>query len=277
MNLKKFFSLVLFLFCVSLLIKESHFVKVLHAETLLPFVGVITEDNVNIRAGQSSNFEKLTSLDKDAPVLVLDKSYSWYKIKLPKQSSNFISSKYLNFIDSKIAEVTANKVNVRARPTDKSSVLGQVNKGDKLDVIQISKDWVEIKAISNSYGWVSEEFIKFVTKDLSVLDQKKEEVVLNKKVEPSIIEKNEPIVTQETIIKKVKINGLLVFDKNAVDQNKLYRLEAANKTSIFLIAPAYVLNDFIDYQIEVEGTLNNIINSSDSSSTINVSKIQIML
>jgi len=60
----------------------------------LPFLAESTGDNVNVRAGQSANFERLCQLSEGEEVVVLDKEYSWYKIQTALTATKQIRSKY---------------------------------------------------------------------------------------------------------------------------------------------------------------------------------------
>ena len=84
------------------------------ANETFPFVAEITENNVSVRAGQSINFEKICTLKKGDEVLVTDKQYSWYKIKLPQEAKSFVSEKYVVMKNDHEAEIVGDRVNVRA-------------------------------------------------------------------------------------------------------------------------------------------------------------------
>src|ERR1044071_6373446 len=69
------------------------------AQPSFPFVAEVNSDQVNVRAGQSSNFEKVYQLAKNDQVVVVNQSYSWYKIRLPKLAKSFIADKYVKLLD----------------------------------------------------------------------------------------------------------------------------------------------------------------------------------
>ena len=50
-------------------------------QEFFPFVAQINTDEINVRAGQSTNFEKICTVKKSEKLIVVDKSFSWYKIE----------------------------------------------------------------------------------------------------------------------------------------------------------------------------------------------------
>lgn len=56
--------------------------------------------------------------------------------------------------------VTANVLNVRVRPGTKHTVVAQLEKGEKVDVIRMEEGWYEIAAPKTADVWVAAAFIK---------------------------------------------------------------------------------------------------------------------
>ncbi len=129
------------------------------SEQHFPFIASILKDQVNVRAGPSTNFEKLMSLNKGEEVVVLERNYSWYKIKLPSQARCYISQEFVKIINENVGEVIANRVNLRAGAGVQFSVIGQVNKGDPVHIIEHLEEWYRIEPPQNSYGWLLAEYL----------------------------------------------------------------------------------------------------------------------
>ncbi|MFA5260975.1 MAG: SH3 domain-containing protein, partial [Candidatus Omnitrophota bacterium] len=127
-----------------------------------PFVGEISTQNyLNIRAGQNTNFEKVGKLLSGEKVVVVAKDYDWYKIKLPENADSYISAKYVKILGEGIAEVLGDRVNIRAQPRIEAAILGQVERESLVRVLeQPDMQWVKIEPIDESYGWISAEYIK---------------------------------------------------------------------------------------------------------------------
>lgn len=135
-------------------------------EDLFPFVGQISSNSVNIRAGLNKNFEQLCQLSQGEEVLVVEKSYGWYKIKLPLVAKSYISNEFVLTNNNIDGEVVSERVNVRAGPGINHTVLGQINSGYRIQILEVIGDWYRIKPIDESFGWVSEELVSFKSRDI---------------------------------------------------------------------------------------------------------------
>ena len=70
------------------------------AQESFPFLAQAINERVNVRAGQSQNFEKLYQLEKGEEVVVVGKDFSWYKVQLPPGTYVYISDKYVRLVSS---------------------------------------------------------------------------------------------------------------------------------------------------------------------------------
>ena len=133
----------------------------------LPFLGVVTSQTLNVRSGQSTNFEKVGTLAEGEQVIVVDQSYGWYKVKLPANADSYLSADFVKILGDGIGEATGSRVNIRSRPMVGSTVLGQVERGTLVRILgEPQPGWLQIEPIDESYGWVSEEFVRFASADL---------------------------------------------------------------------------------------------------------------
>lgn len=138
-----------------------------------PFVGKVNQDNVNIRAGNNENFEILSKLNSGNLVLVAEESFGWYRIRLPQFAHCYVSK---NFIEKKENEAIskANNLNLRARPNKESSALGQVKKGDVVNIVgEDAEGWYEILPPQGCYGWVKTNFVSYYSDDVVKWEGKK--------------------------------------------------------------------------------------------------------
>ena len=87
------------LICISLYVFGFCNNRVYADQESFPFLAESTGDHVNVRAGQSANFEQLCQLSKGEEVAIVGKEYSWYKIQLPSHAKSFVSNKFVEFID----------------------------------------------------------------------------------------------------------------------------------------------------------------------------------
>lgn len=139
------------LFCGSL---------ILFAETAqspsFPYVGEVLGDNINIRSGPSSNYEVIGQASRSDMVTVWDKRNEWLKIEPLSYIVFWVHA-------SLLTENTVNtySVNVRAKPSKDSSVICQLEKGDKVEIVSIDNEWVSIRPPSTAFNWIHESYVKF--------------------------------------------------------------------------------------------------------------------
>ncbi len=267
-------------------------------QEFFPFVAQCNEADINIRAGQSTGFEKLGQLKLDEQVVVVDKSYSWYKIRLPKHAKSFITSEYVNLISSIYGEVTAKRVNVRAGAGTNFSVLGQVNKGDRLNIVKhVDDEWYQIQPLDDSYGWVAEEFLKFVSSDVSgFIPAPVEIAAVNDElfVEPSteiVGEINEQYISEvveldpafeapiepqveEIVAPQTEFFGVLT--ENPSGEGYQYMLVEDGAGTFYLDGFSQLLVPFLNYRVKIEGYIKDQ-ELSGSLPVVVVQRIQLVL
>ena len=106
--------------------------------------------------------EILVKLKKCDPVKIIDKRYSWFKIVLPETAHLYIKNDYVGIINKKGAgKVNATRVNLRAGPGTKYSILGQVSSPQELQVVSEKDDWYEIKPPEETAGWIHASQVMF--------------------------------------------------------------------------------------------------------------------
>jgi|GEM_PF-833033 len=130
-----------------------------------PFIGKVKDDNVNIRAGASQNFEILAKANTDDLLYVSELAYGWYKIRLPKSAHCYVAK---DFIEKKsdAAVSRAAGLNLRAKPNKESSIVGQLKKGDKITIASEDLEgWYEILPTESSFGWVRADLLKYTPSD----------------------------------------------------------------------------------------------------------------
>ncbi len=132
-----------------------------------PFLAEVTKDSINVRAGSNTNFEKIDKLSKGTVVVVLGRSYEWYKIQPMPTTKAYIRSDYLKTKEGSIvASVSGNKVNVRASPNSDSASLGRVEKGTLVKILEQAHGWCRITPVAGLAAWVYKDFLKETSADV---------------------------------------------------------------------------------------------------------------
>ncbi|HLF18172.1 MAG TPA: SH3 domain-containing protein [Candidatus Omnitrophota bacterium] len=246
------------------------------AQHSFPFLGEITENDVIVRAGQNQNFEQVSRLDKGSGVVVVAKSYSWYKIQLPADAQIFISDKYIER-KGKQGLVTAKDVNVRAGADINFSIVGQLTQGDTVTILDTKPGWYKIAPVEQSYGWVKEEFVAFKSNTLppgnppEVVPQPKEEKAAEeKRVEEKVDKKAEGKAL-------ITIEGELAALKQPVSSDIHYQVLSKDKSVYLIRGLTFVLDDLVGLNVRIEGSLEEGNPAQTPSPVVNVSKIQLIL
>ena len=58
-----------------------------------------------------------------------------------------------------VVRVTATTLNVRRQPSTTADVLQKVNKGERLTLLSVGNDWMQVQLANGSRGWVSSDFV----------------------------------------------------------------------------------------------------------------------
>jgi len=220
-----------------------------NAEERFPFVGEINEDSVNVRAGESTNFERLCQLNKNKEVVVVSKSYSWYKIRLPKEADCYISAKYVKPTFDNIGMVLGNRVNLRAGTLAKSSIIGKVGNGTRVRILSRDNGWYKIEPMEGSFGWVADNFVRFKSNQVPPPD-----II----IEPSrsIYPRNKPAVDMQAKEKPPVFSAIgRLEDLGRVVTTKQirYKLVVDEKTAYYLIGPSLIFDQFINNNVSIQG------------------------
>ena len=238
-----------------------------------PFVGEVVGEKVNVRAGQSANFEKLCQIPHGMQVLVVGKNFSWYKISLPQEASGFIVDKYVTRINAATGVVTADRVNIRATQDVNSTSLGQVSKGMTVKIREAKNGWYKIEPLPESVGWVSQEYIKFKSKDVS--SYRPQPVVTAVSI-PITVDKKESLVAAVTPVKNVSVTGTFETFVNPLSDSIRYRIVVNGQPACLVNTSGQNMDALSNYKVKAEG----ITDSKSSASplpVVTITKIQLIL
>ena len=166
-----FFLSCLFFFSITFFITSV----VVGAEDGFPFRGKINADNVKLRAGYNENFTSLKNLKKGDDVIVLDRYFCWYQVKLPDDVNCYVSKQYI----SDDGFVTANQLNVRAGAGEKHHILGKLKKGEPVFIITRVNDWYKIRPPEGASGWIYEDYLDKIA-EITTSDIPKPTALTNK-------------------------------------------------------------------------------------------------
>ncbi len=130
-----------------------------YADEFIPFKGKINSEDINIRSDSTVASGIVINLNKGDEVEVVGELYDWYKVRLPKGAPSYVFRGLTEALDEKTVVVVKENVNVRLGPSESYPILGKTNKDEVLTVEATEGDWLKIKPLNNSFGWVNKMFV----------------------------------------------------------------------------------------------------------------------
>jgi SH3-like domain-containing protein len=145
------------------------------ADEHFPFLAQVIKESVNVRAGPNTNFEKIDKLKKGSRVVVLGRSYEWYKIQPLPTTRVYIRSDYLKIVKGgHSAFVLGDNVNIRCEANSEAASLGEVKKGTLVKVLEKvgetggnqktgNPEWCRLGPVAGTAAWIHQDFLKKIS------------------------------------------------------------------------------------------------------------------
>ena len=144
---------------------QEEAVPIINGYTNLGVANVDTYLNVRKEPNESSNLAG--KMPQSAGCEILETLDGWYKIQ-SGEVSGYVKAEYLLTGDaaayraeeklSNVATATTSNLNVRKEPSTESGVIIQIDKGEKLEVVEQLDGWVKV-AVDSDEGYVSAEYV----------------------------------------------------------------------------------------------------------------------
>ncbi|MBS4194792.1 N-acetylmuramoyl-L-alanine amidase [Lederbergia citri] len=161
MGKKLFFFIVIPLLLVILFIRYSPIIKA-DSDTI-----VITGEIVNVREKPGTTYSIITQIRKGETYEIKNEKDGWYEIKLPSGKkgwvANWLAQEQNSPTNTNKGMVIADHLNIRSEPTLTGSVIGNLQMGDEVVILDHEDDWLEIEYASGS-AWVSSSYIEKMEK-----------------------------------------------------------------------------------------------------------------
>ena len=130
-------------------------------------VAVVKGDRVRVRAQATLKSEVITLLKKGETVTVLEEiaakqhkrgePANWARIQLPPNTPVWV---YAPYIETTNNTVNIKRLNLRAGPGEKYSIIGRIERGLTVKQIRTTDNWMEIEAPTNAYAFVAAELLE---------------------------------------------------------------------------------------------------------------------
>lgn len=128
----------------------------------LRFGTVKCNSTVNLRAGASTNTQRIGSYKKDTWVRIIGETGSWYRITGPDGKSGYMMKEYVYIsADAKgiVGIVNAkNSLNLRASASSNARVIGSYPKGVPCILLSEQGDWYHV-SVDGKAGYFSEAYL----------------------------------------------------------------------------------------------------------------------
>jgi SH3-like domain-containing protein len=245
-----------------------------------PFTARVKGDHVKIRAGQSNNYEVLSEVNTSDELVVTGKNYSWYKVSLPEGSKLYLKMGYMKLLSTEVGEITADRVNIRARPNTEAAIIGQLVRGDQFFIRENTGEWLWIRPLAKAFGWVHEDLLEFKSKGASAkLFQDPADAAARVKAEKAASERKR---LAKFAGLKSRTDGLYeaegVLAKFDGGKGISYKLMGGAKGDVcvaYIDGPASMLMHFAGGKVVVRGAAKD--DASLDAAVLTVSKIHLSL
>ncbi|MBS4217044.1 N-acetylmuramoyl-L-alanine amidase [Bacillus sp. FJAT-49711] len=159
MGKKLFFFIIIPFFLIILFVRFS---PVIFAES---DTIVVTEDIVNVREKPGTTYTIITQIRKGETYEIKNEKDGWYEIKLPSGKkgwvANWLAQEQKSTSNINAGMVTADHLNIRSEPNLSGSVIGNLQMGDDVVILDHKEDWYEIE-FSSGPAWVSSAYIETI-------------------------------------------------------------------------------------------------------------------
>lgn len=120
--------------------------------------GTVTANILNVRSGASTSNSVVGQVSEGEKVEILSSDDGWYKIEYDNNKTGWSSSDYITKNNS-TGTVTASVLNIRNGASTSYSIVGKLNKGDKIEILSSNDGWHKIQYSQNNTGWVCDDYI----------------------------------------------------------------------------------------------------------------------
>jgi len=133
------------------------------AEPQPPYIGEVTKARSYIRAGDGINYTVLRIAEAGERVEVTGQRFEWLKVAVPEKCTVWVYKSMLSVdLGGKEATVARDRVNVRARPSLQGDIMGQLEKGTRLKVVDEDGEWVGVAPPGCAAAWVHKDCVRKV-------------------------------------------------------------------------------------------------------------------
>ncbi|MGI6317544.1 MAG: N-acetylmuramoyl-L-alanine amidase [Dethiobacteria bacterium] len=134
---------------------------------------IVNGNNVNIRSGPGTDYDRLTQVSKGTSLIVLAESGSWLQVELPGGDRGWIAGWLVDFVGTstggtklsgeytmpadagRSALVMKPSVNIRSGPGLQHPAISRATLGQRLDILSEEGSWYAVRLPGGGSGWIA--------------------------------------------------------------------------------------------------------------------------
>lgn len=144
---------------------------------------VTASTGLNVRKGPGRNYSVVSSVAGGSIVDAVEKSGSWYKIKLSNGTTGWVSGQYVTSysgessssggnssstsVSGRLKVNTTSGLNVRKGPGTEYAVVASLSGGSVVESLEKSGSWYKVKLLNGTTGWVSGQYVSSTNESVS--------------------------------------------------------------------------------------------------------------
>lgn len=142
------------------------FTKKITDSTTIQKTAEATVENLNVRSGPSTSFAIIGQIHPEQKYPILEQQGEWVKIQLNSSKSGWVATWFVKISEGTPSEeslqqdyvtIETDDLNVRSGPSTNSDIIGELNKGEKVEVLEVIDGWYKIK-YKNGFGWIASKY-----------------------------------------------------------------------------------------------------------------------
>ena len=117
----------------------------------------VTSSTANIRSGPGTQYDVLWQVEKYYPILVIEKSDSWYQFVDFEDDKGWVHKSLVGKVEAVITK--KDLCNIRSGPGTGEKILFTVEKGIPFKVLEHKESWLHIEHADGDKGWIHDSLV----------------------------------------------------------------------------------------------------------------------
>jgi N-acetylmuramoyl-L-alanine amidase len=183
----------------------------------------IAEDTVNVRNGPGLSYRLVKQVKKGDRFTIIKEQGDWVQIQLSAAKTGWVANWVVTKTNGttttgsssstkKTAEANTAQLRVRTGPGTNFRIIGYLNKGQAVSVIDDNENWIKISA-GFGEGWVAREYLDFNNKSTNTSNKENNVSIGTGKVTDTLNVRNEPSSTGKVIGKLAKGTSISIYSE----------------------------------------------------------------